>query len=376
MPKQPGEIYLELNVEYYLDDAVAGVGVEAEVLFVRGLCLARKLMTDGAIGPSQLRRLGADLADVEAAATALVNARLWRRAKAGYVISNFLKRNPSRAQIVARSEEKSIAGAYGNHVKYHADSPRKSCDWCSGRAQPPSSHQRPQERSHQRSQTPRSTDRTVAIASMSDPSTSTSTSTSESPSTSESGTEETPPTPSPAPRRRRAKADPAESLPIDITRRPDLQAMAKRGWKVSRKQADDLAELAANLETRPIDGMKLIASWIAEAPRKGDLQRLVLDRGNALRAERLAAADQREAAWNATKDQAPALSPAISRQLNGTNGHSSRLTREQLIEQFRTYRGQVDDALLEPQLARHGLSIADLEDPVDFGGGEAAPAHE
>lgn len=150
MPKQPGEIYLELNVEYYLDDAVAGLGADAEVLFIRGLCLARKLMTDGRLGTSQVARLGADLDDVAAAAKALVDARLWRAVKGGWVITNFLKRNPSRAQIVARSEEKAIAGAYGNHVKYHADSPRRSCDWCSGRAQPPSSHQRSQERSHQR----------------------------------------------------------------------------------------------------------------------------------------------------------------------------------------------------------------------------------
>lgn len=360
MPKQPGEIYLELNVEYYLDDAIAGVGVEAEVLFVRGLCLARKLMTDGAIGPSQLRRLGADLDDVQAAATALVNARLWRRAKAGYLISNFLKRNPSRAQIVARSEEKSIAGAYGNHVKYHADSPRRGCDWCSGRAQPPSSHQRPQERSHQRSQNPRTSDRTVAIASMSDPSVSTS----ESPSTSESVTGETPPTPSPAPRRRRAKADPAESLPIDITRRPDLQAMAKRGWKVSRKQADNLAELAANLETRPIDGMKLIATWIAEAPRKGDLQRMVLDRGNRLRAERMATADRAEASWSATKAETPELAPALARRVNGANGHA-RLSREEAIARWQPYYGQLEPTLLAAQIEPYGLTLTDLE-TVDF----------
>ena len=142
--------------------------------------------------------------------------------------------------------------------------------------------------------------------------------------------------------------------------------MARRGWKVSQAQADDLAELAAALETRPIDGMRLIATWIGEAPKKGDLQRYVLDRGNALRAERAAAADQREADWEQTKATAPSLAPELAGAMARANGNGSRVDRETAIDQLRAVRGSVPEPAWTSMLERYHVSEEDLEDPVDF----------
>lgn len=130
MARQPGEIYLELHVEYYQDDAVAGVGPESEVLFIRGLCLSRRLLTDGRLGLAQVRRAASDLTDLDAAAARLVEVGLWRKMRGGWRITNFLKRNPSRAQVHAKSLERARAGAKGNHNKWHADKPSSDCEWC------------------------------------------------------------------------------------------------------------------------------------------------------------------------------------------------------------------------------------------------------
>jgi hypothetical protein len=194
--------------------------------------------------------------------------------------------------------------------------------------------------------------------------------------------QETPPTPSATPKPKRRSRAAAESLSFDPDERPDLQALVDRGWRVSQAQAEDLAEIANNERPSEHDvrgGFEVIAGWIREAPKRGDLHRYVLDRENQLKAERLAAADEREADWSDAKAGAGSLATSIAERLsmpNGSNGHGSRLSREQLVEQFRTYRGEVADELLEPQLARHGLTLADLDvEEVDFGSGEAS-GHE
>jgi hypothetical protein len=176
------------------------------------------------------------------------------------------------------------------------------------------------------------------------------------------------------PRRTRAAAD---SPSFDPDARPDLTAMARRGWRFSAAQADDLAELAANLETHPIDGLRQIAGWIDEASKRGDLHRLILDRGNALRAERATAADQREADWQATKAAAPTLSPDIAAMTpaSAANG-ASRVSREAAIEQLRTVRGQVPEPAWTQMLERYHVSETELEEPVSFDPPEEAPIHE
>lgn len=185
-------------------------------------------------------------------------------------------------------------------------------------------------------------------------------------------TEETPPTPSSVTRKptRRSRAA-AESLSFDPDERPDLAALVDRGWRVSQAQADDLAEIANNERPSEHDvrgGFEVIASWVREAPKTGDLHRHLLDRENRLKGDRLAAADAAEADWSEAKAAAPALAPDLAAGMtaNGSNGHGSRLSREELVAKFRPYRGQIADELLERQLVPHGLTLADLEDPVSF----------
>ena len=67
-------LYVKLVTTYYQDEKVISVGEAAELLYVRALCKAKELPTDGFLSTEQLVFLG--LPNVRRRAVRLVNAGL------------------------------------------------------------------------------------------------------------------------------------------------------------------------------------------------------------------------------------------------------------------------------------------------------------
>lgn len=94
-----GEIHIEWSVDYADDPKMIAAGERAELLYIRANCLVKRLMADGKITDGQLARLG--LPGVQKRAEKLVEVGLFERIEGGYFIPAFLKRNKSKADILA-----------------------------------------------------------------------------------------------------------------------------------------------------------------------------------------------------------------------------------------------------------------------------------
>lgn len=94
-----GEVYVPLSVDYADDPKIIAAGERAEVLYVRALCLSKRILSDGFVADVQLSRFG--LSGVHARARRLVEVGLWARVDNGYQVVAFLKRNRSRADVLA-----------------------------------------------------------------------------------------------------------------------------------------------------------------------------------------------------------------------------------------------------------------------------------
>lgn len=100
-------LHVQLDVDYADNAKMIEAGEMAELLYVRALCLAKKLLTDGLIADVHLPRMC--LPNVEERATALVRVGLWRRVPGGYRIVGWLERNPTAKQVRELSEKRRTA---------------------------------------------------------------------------------------------------------------------------------------------------------------------------------------------------------------------------------------------------------------------------
>lgn len=105
-----GLLYVKLDASYPDDEKIILAGEKAELLYVRGLCLAKRILSDGFIADAHLPRFG--LQGVEARARRLCQVGLWRRDDdaGGYWISSWLKHNPSAGQVAEIREKRRHAG--------------------------------------------------------------------------------------------------------------------------------------------------------------------------------------------------------------------------------------------------------------------------
>lgn len=113
-------LYVKLDVNYDDDQAIIEAGEKAELLYIRGLVLAKRTLSDGFIADVQLTRMG--LTGVKARAQRLVDVNLWLRDddRGGYVIRTWAKRNKSRADVEATSEARREAGKKGGQASGEA----------------------------------------------------------------------------------------------------------------------------------------------------------------------------------------------------------------------------------------------------------------
>jgi hypothetical protein len=108
--------YAPLSAHYYKDDAIAEVGIKAELLYVRGLAFCADLLSDGFISDSQLARfVSIGIPGFLTLAAKLDHAHLWTRDDdlGGYWVTNWEKWNLTRDEIGAKllrdSERKGAA---------------------------------------------------------------------------------------------------------------------------------------------------------------------------------------------------------------------------------------------------------------------------
>lgn len=92
--------YAPLSAHYYKDDAIDEAGLDAELLYVRGLAFCADVLSDGFISERQLVRfVGVGMLDVISRANRLVDVGLWERVDGGFRVRSWLEWNRSRDEI-------------------------------------------------------------------------------------------------------------------------------------------------------------------------------------------------------------------------------------------------------------------------------------
>lgn len=111
-----GLLYVKLDASYDDDDKIIRAGEKAELLYIRGLCLAKRILSDGFVSDAHLPRFG--LSGVQARAGKLVEVGLWERDDdaGGYWIIAWLKHNRSAAEVDEIREKRREAGRRGGEA--------------------------------------------------------------------------------------------------------------------------------------------------------------------------------------------------------------------------------------------------------------------
>ena len=110
-----GRLFVKLDVDYPDNPKIISAGPMAELLYVRGLCLAKRTLSDGFIDSRQFARMG--IPDADAHAETLVANGLWRSVKNGYRIVGWLERNNSAKRVAEIAKERAAAGSAGGKAK-------------------------------------------------------------------------------------------------------------------------------------------------------------------------------------------------------------------------------------------------------------------
>lgn len=82
------------------DPKITGLSDRAFRVWLEGLAYCARQLSDGHIPASSVKTIRGTRKSVDE----LVNAGLWQQNGTGYVVQNYLKFNPSKAQVEARRE--------------------------------------------------------------------------------------------------------------------------------------------------------------------------------------------------------------------------------------------------------------------------------
>lgn len=129
-------LHVPLDVEYASDDAIIEVGAMAELLFIRGLAFCKRMLSDGHITTRQLPNVARGIREPRTAATKLVQSGLWTIHGDGWTVTNWLRYNTGRDDVIAGQEMAKENGARGNHLRWHMDdagkltNPSPKCALC------------------------------------------------------------------------------------------------------------------------------------------------------------------------------------------------------------------------------------------------------
>jgi hypothetical protein len=129
------DLFVPLIVDFASDDAVLELTINGEHVFVRSLAFSKRTQSDGRVTVGQLAREceKLDRSDVESAVDEPVQVGLYDVDGTGFRIRSWLRHNPSRDAISAKKDAKRLAGAIGNHNRWHtgpSGSPKADCELC------------------------------------------------------------------------------------------------------------------------------------------------------------------------------------------------------------------------------------------------------
>ena len=129
MTRPEGRLFVQLDVNFFKGRRVSGMSDAAQLLYIRGLTLAKDLISDGEIAISQLRHLcsGSESEWTEAIEE-LVGAGLWLEGPDGYRIDGWERWNDSHEAV---HNHRLRGSQYGNHGRYKHDTvPSKRTSRC------------------------------------------------------------------------------------------------------------------------------------------------------------------------------------------------------------------------------------------------------
>lgn len=120
-------LWVKLSVDYLDDPKILRVGMDGELLFIRGLAYAKK-RNDGFIPEAVLPRIGFgfDLGQLTEIAARLESEGLWQAADNGWTIT---------AWSVWQVDTSSERGGFANHKRWHKE-PKPGCQWCESKWTP------------------------------------------------------------------------------------------------------------------------------------------------------------------------------------------------------------------------------------------------
>jgi hypothetical protein len=107
--------WVKLDDGFYDDPKIRRAGLAASGLFCRSLAYSARHLTDGYVDHEWVDEQCARLRPAERrnVIDALVDCGLWQPRSGGFVISNYLKFNPSRRDVETRREaDRNRKGAY------------------------------------------------------------------------------------------------------------------------------------------------------------------------------------------------------------------------------------------------------------------------
>lgn len=126
-----GELYLQLKVDWYLDERLIDLPDTAQLAYVKLLCLSKQLMSDGVLTDAQCKHVRASRGLPH-----LIEASLIERRDGGYFIPGFLARNKSRAEIQEELARRRSAAQKANHDRWHVTKSDPNCENCSAEIYP------------------------------------------------------------------------------------------------------------------------------------------------------------------------------------------------------------------------------------------------
>lgn len=127
-------LFVPLDVDFYADPKLIAAGPVAGYLYLSGVALAKRTLSDGFIADAQLATLTVGFPGRPSAhAQRLVEVGLWVRVDGGWDAPAFTKRNPSKQSVEEKRSAKSTSGAKGNHERWHVGpgaKPSAGCRYC------------------------------------------------------------------------------------------------------------------------------------------------------------------------------------------------------------------------------------------------------
>jgi len=124
--KKKNGLWVKLSVDFFDDPKILEAGIEAELLFVRGLAWAKR-DNSGFVPRGALIRLALGLTDCDSAVANLLKFGLWGEVDSGYEILAWSSWQTD-AEVLSRRAD---AGSLGMHRRWHKNSFVDGCSFCS-----------------------------------------------------------------------------------------------------------------------------------------------------------------------------------------------------------------------------------------------------